>query len=82
MPARREAEIFGSTVRRLRLEREWTQEHLADAAGLTTTYVGQVERGAKVASLTVVLRLARGLGVSPTDLLADFTPPVLRSLRL
>ena len=82
MPAGREAEIFGSTVRRLRLAREWTQEHLADAAGLTTTYVGQVERGTKVASLTVVLRLARGLGVSPTDLLVDFTPAVLRSLRL
>jgi transcriptional regulator with XRE-family HTH domain len=82
VPAGREAEIFGSTIRRLRLEREWTQEHLAGAAGLTTTYVGQVERGAKVASLTVVLRLARGLGVSPTELLVDFTPTVIRSLRL
>lgn len=82
MPAGREAEIFGSTIRRLRLERGWTQEHLAHAAGLTTTYVGQVERGAKVASLTVVLRLARGLGVPPAELLGDFTPAVLRSLRL
>jgi transcriptional regulator with XRE-family HTH domain len=82
VPAGREAEIFGLTIRRLRLERQWTQEHLADAAGVTTTYVGQVERGSKVASLTVVLRLARGLGVSPTDLLADFTPAVIRSLQL
>jgi transcriptional regulator with XRE-family HTH domain len=82
VPAGREAEIFGSTIRRLRLERGWTQEHLAHAAGLTTTYVGQLERGVKVASLTVVLQLARGLRVSPSDLLEDFTPPVLRSLRL
>ncbi len=82
MPAGREAEIFGATIRRLRLDRGWTQEHLAHAAGLTTTYVGQVERGAKVASLTVLLRLARGFGASPTELLEAFTPAVLRSLRL
>lgn len=43
----KEAEIFGSTVRRLRSNRGWTQERLAEAAGLTTTYVGQVERGRK-----------------------------------
>lgn len=82
MPAGQEAEIFGATIRRFRLERGWTQETLADASGLTTTYVGQVERGAKVASLTVVLRLSRALSIPPAELLADFTPAVLRSLRL
>jgi hypothetical protein len=49
---------------------------------LTTTYVGQVERGDKVPSLTVVLKLARGLSVVPADLLTDFSPTVLRALRL
>jgi transcriptional regulator with XRE-family HTH domain len=78
----REGEIFGATVRRLRTERGWTQEDLADAAGLTTTYVGQVERGDKVPSLTVVLKLARGLGVAPPDLLADLSIHVVRKLRL
>jgi len=78
----REGEIFGATVRRIRLAREWTQEDLADAAGLTATYVGQVERGDKVPSLTVVLKLARGLGVPPADLLDGFPPAVLRRLSL
>ena len=77
-----EGEIFGTTVRRLRTDRGWTQEDLAHAAGLTTTYVGQVERGDKVPSLTVVLKLARGLAVAPGELLAGFTPGVLRKLRL
>jgi transcriptional regulator with XRE-family HTH domain len=81
VPAGREAEIFGATVRRLRLQVGCTQEQLAAAAGLTTTYVGQVERGVKVPSLTVVLRLAGGLAVPPADLLDDFTAGVLRSLR-
>jgi transcriptional regulator with XRE-family HTH domain len=70
----------------LRTAKGWTQEDLGDAAGLTTTYVGQVERGEergdKVPSLTVVLKLARGLGVPPADLLGGFTTAVLRNLRL
>lgn len=82
MPSTREGKIFGEVLRRLRTEREWTQEDLADAAGLTATYVGQVERGDKVPSLTVVLKLARGLAVPPAELLVGFTPAVLRSLRL
>lgn len=80
MPRTREGEIFGSTVRRLRAERQWTQEDLAHAAGLTATYVGQVERGDKVPSLTVVLKIARALNTSPAELLVGFTPGVLRSL--
>lgn len=78
----REAKIFGEGIRRLRTERGWTQEDLADAARLTSTYVGQVERGDKVPSLTVVLKLARGLRVSPAELLAPFSASVMRSLRL
>lgn len=78
----REGEIFGRAVRELRIERGWTQEDLADAAGLTATYVGQVERGDKVASLTVVLKLASGLGVAPSELMRAFSPSVLRNLKL
>jgi transcriptional regulator with XRE-family HTH domain len=78
----REAKIFGEGIRRLRKERDWTQEDLADAASLTATYVGQIERGDKVPSLTVVLKLARGFRVSPSELLAPFSPGVMRSLRL
>ena len=78
----KEAEIFGSTVRRLRSNRGWTQERLAEAAGLTTTYVGQVERGVRVPSLTVILKLARGLTVSPSELFDGFPPNLLRILKL
>ena len=81
MGTTREGKIFGATVRRFRTERGWTQEDLADAARLTTTYVGQVERGDKVPSLSVVLRLARGLSVAPAELLAGFTPVVLRAMK-
>jgi len=78
----REAEIFGSAIRRVRSERGWSQERLAEAAGLTTTYVGQIERGVRIPSLTVVLKLARGLGVTPSALLEAFSAGVLRTLKL
>ena len=82
MARTREGEIFGATVRRLRLDRGWTQEELAGRSALTTTYVGQVERGDKVPSLTVVLKLARGLGVTPAELVGGFSAAVLRTLPL
>lgn len=82
MASIREGEILGQAVRKLRTERGWTQEDLAEAAGLTATYVGQVERGDKVPSLTVVLKVARGLGIAPSDLLLVFSPAVLRNLKL
>ena len=77
-----EAEIFGKRVRQLRLAAGWTQEQLAEAAGITTTYTSDLERGTKVPSLTVVLRISRALRVSVSDLLRDFTPDSVRRMRL
>ena len=75
-----EAELFGKTLRKLRLAKELTQERLAGAAGLTTGYVNTVERGMQVPSLTTILKLAHALGVTPSDLLSDFTPAAVRRL--
>ncbi len=75
-----EAELFGRTLRKLRLSRELTQERLAGAAGLTTGYVNTVERGIQVPSLTTILKLAHALGVTPSELLNDFTLAAVRRL--
>lgn len=75
-----DAELFGTRLRELRRRTGKTQEQLAHAAGLTTNYVSDVERGRKVPSLTTILQLAHGLECSPTDLLAGFTPAVLKRL--
>ena len=50
--------------------REMTQEELADRAGLSSRYLGSIERGAVSASVTVLGRLAQALRVSPCDLIA------------
>jgi transcriptional regulator with XRE-family HTH domain len=75
------AELFGVGLRRVRHERGLSQETLAEATGLSTNFIGEMERGLKAPGLGVVVRLARALEVSVHDLLADFTDPVIRRLR-
>lgn len=64
-------EQFGSRVRAERERQGLSQEELAQRADLHRTYIGGVERGERNISLLNLLAIARGLGVSPADLLAD-----------
>ena len=52
---------FGAVVRRHRLEKGLSQEALADLCNLHRTYVSDVERGLKAASLRSLLSIARAL---------------------
>ena len=77
-----EAEIFGKRLRKLRLEAGWTQEQFAEAAGITTTYTSDLERGTKVPSLTILLRISRAFKIPIAELLRDFTVEGVRRMRL
>jgi transcriptional regulator with XRE-family HTH domain len=61
--------LFGATVRKLRLERNLSQEKLAELASLHRNYVGGVERGERNVGLLNVVALAHGLRVKPARLL-------------
>lgn len=50
-------------LKRLRTEKGWSQEELADQAGLHRTYVSGVERGVRNPTITIVATLAKALGV-------------------
>ena len=56
-------------LRRLRLEKEISQEALAVQCGFHRSYVSQIERCANNITLDNVQRLAMVLGVDPIDLL-------------
>jgi transcriptional regulator with XRE-family HTH domain len=60
---------LGLSVRRLRLKLGYSQEVLAERAGLHRTYVGGVERGERNVSLENIVRIARALEVTPSRLL-------------
>jgi transcriptional regulator with XRE-family HTH domain len=61
--------VLGQTIRRLRRQANVTQEELAERAGLSANYVGQIERGEKNPGALALFALARGLGVKPAKLL-------------
>ncbi len=69
---RPEAKKFGLVVRRLRESRGLTQEELAERAEVSATYIGFIERGDNVPTLTVILQIASALSVRPSELLRDF----------
>lgn len=60
---------FGKHLRKLREDRDWTQEELADKAGMHFTYIGQIERGLRNPSLVNLERLAKALRVKAGELL-------------
>lgn len=64
--------MFGETLRRMRKERGLSQEALAERAGLATDYLGFIERGENVPTLTVLLKLAMALDIPPSELLRPF----------
>jgi transcriptional regulator with XRE-family HTH domain len=78
----KEAEMFGERVRELREKAGMTQEKLAQASDLTTSFVSTVERGQKMASLNTILKLARGLRIDATELLSGFSYDALRRMKL
>jgi transcriptional regulator with XRE-family HTH domain len=61
-------DIVAVNVRRLRHEEGWTQEDLADRAGLSARYVGQVERAQASMTVTVLGRIAEALKVEATEI--------------
>jgi transcriptional regulator with XRE-family HTH domain len=54
---------------RLRGERGWSQEELADQAGLHRTYVSGIERRMRNPTILVIERLAKALKVKVGELL-------------
>ncbi len=58
----------GRNMKRLREARGWSQEELADQAGIHRTYVSGVERGVRNPTVTVLEKLAIALGATLPDL--------------
>lgn len=62
-------ESFGKKLQKLRMDRNLTQEKLAEIAGFDRTYISLLERGIRNPSLVNIFRLAKALNVTPDKLL-------------
>ena len=60
---------LGLRVQRLRQAQALSQEELADRADVHRTYVSGVERGVRNPTVTVLEKLANGLGIGLAELL-------------
>ena len=61
---------FGLNVRRIRESEDLTQEKLAEKSSLDQTYISGIERGVRNPSVLTIVRLAKGLDVSASELFA------------
>jgi len=57
------AQAVGQAIRVTRQARGLSLERLAELAGLSLTYVGEIERGKKDASLRTLVKIARALKI-------------------
>lgn len=62
---------FGARLKQLRQEKGLTQEQFAQKCGLHKNYIGMIERGERNPSLINIDLIAKGLGISISDLM-DF----------
>ena len=56
-------------IKRLRKQKGWTQEVLAENARLSWGYIARLEIGRHDPSLSTLVKLAKALGVKPGKLL-------------
>ena len=63
-------EDLGNRIRKKRRQLGWTQEMLATKIGVSTSFIGHVERATRTASLETLVEIANALEVSTDYLLA------------
>lgn len=62
---------FGLRLRGFRKKKGLTIEQLAERVGLSTNYLGDVERGKKLPSMATLIRIVNVLDISADELLKD-----------
>ena len=62
---------IGKNIRQFRIRKKLRQEDLAERSGLSTNYIGMVERGEKIPSLETFICIVNALGVTADMVLSD-----------
>lgn len=64
---------MGERIRQARVARNLTQEDVAHAAGVNSSYYGKLERGLNNPTLDTLVRVTEVIGVSLSEVVADLT---------
>ncbi len=65
------AKRFGELVRRLRVEKGYSQEEFSFRVGLHQTYVSSVERGERNVTIGTADRIAKALGTTLAEIFGE-----------
>ncbi len=65
------SKIIGQRIRSYRLDLHYSQEKLAELAGCHPTYIGQLERGEKNATLESIEKISIALNVPLSELFCN-----------
>jgi transcriptional regulator with XRE-family HTH domain len=55
-------------IQKIRQEKDWTQERLAERVGVSTTFIGYIETGYRIPNLKMIYKIANALGVKVKDI--------------
>jgi len=67
-------EVFATNLRRIRNAKGLSQDDLAYDAGISRSYLSQLEKGVFYASLKIIEKLAAALDVEPAEFLKPEKP--------
>ena len=62
---------LGKRIREARLNKQYTQQRLAEEAGIGQMYLGEIERGTKMPSLKIFIKIVNTLNISADYVLRD-----------
>lgn len=71
---------MGERIKARRKELHLTQEQLAEACSISTSFLGHIERGTRIASLETLYSLCRALNVSADYLIGLQTETALKAI--
>lgn len=63
--------VLGKKLRDIRQRKGYTQHALAEIAGIGNVYLGEIERGLKMPSLNIFIKLIEALDISADYILRD-----------
>lgn len=69
-----DCKIIGERLRAYRIQKGWSQEILAEKAELHHTYIGQLERGEKNATIESIYKVTTALDIPLSALFENISP--------
>ncbi|MFW5500919.1 MULTISPECIES: helix-turn-helix domain-containing protein [unclassified Maridesulfovibrio] len=65
------AEIVGQNIQKLRKSLKLSQQDMAERAGISYKYLGEIERGKVNLSVDILMKISNSLQIQPEKLLAS-----------